>query len=119
MCPTFRQTFVVTHFVCKMYTKCIASYKVFIYKIYLTFRQTFAYKMYTKRLYTKFVPNFDKLLHTFSHTKFSWDSSFDFVYKMYTQVYRNVVYILNTCCIHFVYIHCIATSCSYNFCITM
>ena len=71
MCPTFRKTFVATHFVCKMYTKCIVSYKVFIYKISLTFRQTFAYKMYTKCLYTKCVPNFDKLLHTFSHTKFS------------------------------------------------
>ena len=38
------------------------------------------------------------------HTKFSGHSSFDFVYKMYTNVCRNVVYILYTFCIHLAYI---------------
>ena len=54
--------------------------------MYPTFRQTVAYN---------------------SYTKFSWHISFDFVYKMYTKVCRNVVYISYTFCIHFGYISCI------------
>ena len=90
-----------------MYTKCIQNvciknvsrilrnfctqnvYKMFVYKMYPTFRQTFVYILCTN---------------------FSWHSSFDFVYKMYTKVCGNVGYILYTFCIHFVYI-------LYNFCI--
>ena len=41
------------------------------------------------------------------YTKFSWHSTLNFVYKMYTKVYRNVVYILYIFCIYFVYISCI------------
>ena len=53
---------------------CIQNeYKMYIYKIYITLRQTFVYILYTK---------------------FSWRSSFDFVYKMYAKVRRNMVHIL-------------------------
>ena len=40
------------------------------------------------------------------YTKFSWHSSFDFAYKMYTKACRNVVYILNTFCIHQLHTSC-------------
>ena len=39
-------------------------------------------------------------------TQFSWNRSFDFVYKMYTKTCRNVVYILCTFCIHQLYTSC-------------
>ena len=85
-----------------MYTKCL-------YKMYPTFQQTFVYKMYTKCLYTKCIPRFDKQLYIFCMQKFSWHSSFDFVYKMYTKVGRKILYtsvayilyiFLYTKCIH-------------------
>ena len=61
---------------------CIQNaYEMFVYKIYLTFWQRFVYILYTK---------------------FSWHSSFDFVYKMYKACW-NVVYILYTFCIHQLY----------------
>ena len=62
-------------------TKCCIQneYKMYIYKIYITLRQTFVYILYTK---------------------FSWRSSFDFVYKMYTKVCRNMVCILYIFCRH-------------------
>ena len=66
---------------------------MFAYKMYPTFRQTFVYNWYKK---------------------FSRHSSFNFVYKMYTKVFRNGVYILCTFCIHLLYISC---NHLYNFCI--
>ena len=60
-------------------------YKMFVCKMYPTFRQTFVYIL---------------------NAKFSWHSSFDFVYKMYTKACRNVVYILYTFCIHQLYTSC-------------
>ena len=60
-----------------VYTKCL-----YICKIYITFQQTFV-------------------------TKFSWHSFFDFVYKMYTKVCRNVVYILYTLIAYIFYNFCI------------
>ena len=59
---------------------------MFVYKMYPTYRQIFVYILYKK---------------------FSCCSSFNFEYKMYTKVCGNVVYILYTLCIHFVYINCI------------
>ena len=74
--------------------------------MYPTFQQTFVYKMYTKCLYTKCIPHFDKHLYIFCMQKFSWHNSFDFVYKMYTKVGRNVVYILYTSCTHQLHTSC-------------
>ena len=105
-----------------MYTKCIQNDCIQIVShISTNFCINFVYKMYTKCFHTKCVPHFDKFLYTkciqnvcilnvyHLSTKFltSWHSSYDFVYKMYTKVCRNVVYILYTFCIHFVYINCI------------
>ena len=75
------------------------------------------YKTYTKCLYTKCNPHYGKLLYWFCIQnlagivllilctkyfvyKFSWHSSFDFVYK-------KLVEMSYTFCIHFVYISCI------------
>ena len=82
-----------------MYTKCIQNvciqnvshisanfYTQNIYKKYPTFAQTFVYILYTK---------------------FSWHSSFDFVYKMYTKVCRKAGYILYIFCINILHISCI------------
>ena len=85
------------HFVYKRHTKYIQN--VCIQNV--SFISTnFVYKMHTKCLYATFHQTFLYILYT----KFSWCSSFDFVYKMYTKVCRNMVYILFTFCIHFVYI---------------
>ena len=54
-------------------------------KMYFTFRQTFVCILYTT---------------------FSWNSLFDFVYKMYTKIFRNVVYILYAFCIPQLYESC-------------
>ena len=65
--------------------------------------------MYTKCLYTKCIPYFDKRLYTkfCMYTKFSWHSSFDFVYKMYTKICQNMVYILYRSGIYILYNFCI------------
>ena len=83
--PFSIQLFVYTS-VWILYTNCIHNvhdvhnlyiridvHKMLVYKMYLTFRQAFVYVLCTK---------------------FSWLSSFDFVYKMYRKVCRNVGYIL-------------------------
>ena len=80
-------------------TKCCIQneYKMYIYKIYITLRQTFVYILYTK---------------------FSWRSSFDFVYKMYTKVCRNMVCILYIFCRHQLYTPCtifVYTKCIHSF----
>ena len=77
------------------------------YNIPTNFCIHFVYKMYTQYLHTKCIPHFDKLLYLYIlYTKFSWHSSFDFLYKIYTKVCRNVVYILYTFCIHQLYTSC-------------
>ena len=67
-----------------MYAKCIQNVCM---KIYPTFQQTFIYILYKK---------------------FSWHSSFNFVYKSYTKVCQNVVCILH---IYILYIYILCTSC--------
>ena len=111
-----------------MYTKCIQNDCIQIVShISTNVCIHFVYKMYTKCFHRKCVPHFYKFLYTkciqnvcilnvyHLSTKFltSWHSSYDFVYKMYTKVCRNVVYILYTFCIHQLYISCILC----NFCI--
>ena len=79
-----------------MYKNCIQD----ICKIYTTCRQTFVYILFTN---------------------FNCHSSFNFVYKMYTKVCRNVGYISYASCIHFVYSSCIHlvqflyTKCTHDF----
>ena len=73
-----------------MYTKCVQNVCV---QNYTTFPQTFVYILYTK---------------------FSWHISFDFIYKRYTNVCRNVVYILYTFCIATFCIHQLYKCCIQN-----
>ena len=81
-----------------LYTFCIQSvYKMFVYKMYPIFWQTFVYKMYITCQQT-----FVCILYTI----FCWCSFFDVVYKMYTKVCWNMLYILYTFCIHQLYTSC-------------
>ena len=81
-----------------MYTKCLQNVCIQnvshiltnfclqnVCKVYPIFRQTFIYIL---------------------HAKFSWRSSFDFVYKIYTKVCLNVIYTSYTFCIHQLYTSC-------------
>ena len=102
---TFCMNFVYKLYTC-LYTKCIPYfnkflytfciqniYKIFVYKMYPIFRQTFVYILYTK---------------------FSWHSSFDFVYKYM----EKLVEMWYTLCIYFVYIlYTLVVCIFYNFCI--
>ena len=57
--------------------------------------------MYTKKMYKKCIPQFNKLLYTFCIQNLAAIvSSFNFVYKMFIKVCRNVEYSLYTKCIH-------------------
>ena len=94
----FIQLFVHTfcmNLVYKLYTQCLwcthsvdqnwciqIVYKMFVYKMYPTFRQTFVHIVYTK---------------------FSWHSSFDFVYKRSAKVCWNLAYILYTSVVYILY----------------
>ena len=59
---------------------------MFVYKIYPTLQQTLVYNLCIK---------------------FSWHSSFDFVYKIHTKACRNVVYILHASVVYILYNFCI------------
>ena len=82
-----------------MYTFCTSEV------MYTKYIQNVVYKMYTKWLYQKCILHFDKLLYTFCTQNLAGivflilytkciQKAFDFVNKMYTKIFRNVVYIL-------------------------